>query len=139
MGGELQTSSCSKRDSIRLNNIRYSDSKGGPVADVSHYLIFQVSGDYDEIFEPVPGQMGKHVMDYRVRTQRKHWLWPGKRERTQTCSFPSGQDYSLQSSGEIEIDTYSRSSSTSIPGRPRIICLAAGSECPRDTRLRLRV
>src|SRR5437660_533809 len=51
MGGELQTPSCSKRDPFRLNNIRYSDSEVGPVADVSHYLIFQVSWDYDEILE----------------------------------------------------------------------------------------
>ena len=58
MGGELQTSSRSKRDPFRLNNIRYPDSEVGPVADVSHYLIFKVSWDYDEILETVPGQMG---------------------------------------------------------------------------------
>jgi hypothetical protein len=39
-------------------------------ADVPHYLIFQVSWDYDEILETIPGQMREDVMDYRVWTQR---------------------------------------------------------------------
>src|SRR5437667_12275400 len=97
MGGELQTSSRSKRDPLRLNNIRYPDSEVGPVADVSHYLIFQVSWDYDEILETVPGQMGSYVMNYRVWTQWKHWLRPGECERTQTRAFLSCEDYGLQS------------------------------------------
>src|SRR6266568_4827892 len=97
MGGEFQTSSRSKRDPFRLNNICYSHSEVGPIADVSHYLVFQVSWDYDEILETVPGQMGQYVMDYRVWTQWKHWLRPGECERTQTRAFPPGQDYGLQS------------------------------------------
>src|SRR2546425_3851118 len=126
MRGQLQTSSRSKCDAFRLNDIGYSDAEMQPIAHIPHHLILQVSWDYDEIFEPVLGQMGQHVMDYRVRTQRKHWLRPGKRERTQTRSLPTGQNYGLQSSGEIEIDAYSRSSSVRSSGRPCIICLAAG-------------
>src|SRR5882762_6226721 len=111
MGCQLQTSSGSKRDPFRLDNVGYSDSETGTIADVPHYLIFQVSWDYDEIFETVPGQMRQDVMDYRVWTQRKHWLGPCKRERTQTRSFSSCEDYCLQLSGEVDPD--SRSSSVS--------------------------
>src|SRR2546428_13184893 len=126
MRGQLQTSSRSKRDSFLPNDIGSPGAEMLPIAHIPHHLILQVSRDYDEIFEPVLGQMGQHVMDYRVRTQRKHWLGPGKRERTQTRSLPTGQNYGLQSSGEIEIDAYSRSSSIRSSGRPCIICIAAG-------------
>src|SRR6266849_662828 len=82
MGCQLQTSSRSERDSFRLDNVGYSDSEVGAIADVPHYLIFQVSWDYDEILETIPGQVRQDVMDYRVRTQREHRFGPRKRERT---------------------------------------------------------